>query len=159
MHGQQKHQNTKSVADTIFHEASSPSVDITPSYRVLHDPPYSINPELSYVALSIFHLMSKHFLLLDIRGFSVSLTARGEILCNRFIPFLNLMLPRISFRRRWFGALSISYFRLLPIACNVQFAADNCIMIQLSLLVAMALCADRRHLGSNFTFDYNHTQK
>jgi len=90
--------------------------------------------------------MSKHLLLLDIRGFSVSLTARGEI-CKHFVPFLNLMLPRISFRRRWFGTLSISYFRLLPIGCNVQFAADNCIMVQLSLRVAMALYVDRRHLG------------
>ena len=155
MHG---HQNIKPVADTICHEASSPSVDITASYRVLHDPTYSINPELSYVALSIFHLMSKYFLLLDIRGFSVSLTARGEILCKHLVPFLNLMLPRISFRGRWFGAHSISYFRLLPIGCNVQFAADNCIMTQLSLLIAMALYTERRHLGSNFRFNSYHTQ-
>ena len=155
----QKSSTTKnSVADAIHHEASSPSVYITVSYRVLHDPKHSINPELSYVALSIFHPMSKHLLLLDIRGFSVSLTARGQILCKHFVPFLNLMLPRISFRRRWFGALSISYFRLLPNGCNVQFAADNCIMAQLSLLVAMALYAERRHLGSNFTFDYYHTK-
>ena len=126
--------------------------------RGLHDPTYSINPELSYAALSTFHLMSKRFLLLDIWGFSVSLISRGEILCKHFVPFLNLMLPRISFRRRWFGTLSISYFRLLPIGCNVQFAADNCIMVQLSLLVAMVLYAERWHLGSNFTFDSYHTQ-
>jgi hypothetical protein len=145
--------NTKPAADTIFHDASSPSVDITASYRVLHDPTYSVNPELYYVALPIFHLMSQRVLLLDIRGFSVSFTARGEILCKHFVPFPNLMMPRISFRRRWFGALSISYFLLLPIGCNVQFTADNYIMVQLSLLAAMALYAERRHLGSNFTFD------
>jgi hypothetical protein len=127
----------KSVTDTIFHKALSPSADITASYRVLHDPTYWINPELSHVALSIFHLMSKHLLLVDIWGFSVSLTARGEILFKHFVTFLNLMLLRISFRRRWFGTLSISYFRLLPIGCNVQFAADNCIMVQLSLRAAM----------------------
>jgi hypothetical protein len=133
---------------------------ILPSHIAFYmNPKHSIKPELSYVALTILHPMPKHLLLLDIRSFSVSLTARGEILCKHFVPFLNLMLPRISFRRRWFGALSISYFRLLPIGCNVQFAADNCIMVQLSLLVAMALYAERRHMGSNFTFDYYHAKK
>jgi hypothetical protein len=148
--------NTKSVADAIYHDASSPSVDITVSYRVLHDPTYSINPELSYVPLSIFHPMSKHLLLLDIRGFSVSLTARGEILCKHLVPFLNLMLPRISFRRRWFGAYSISYFRLLPIGCNVQFAADNCIMVPSVQQKSRCLKFSKSRSGTHVTYSCHH---